>query len=149
MEVILLEDVRNLGSLGSKVKVKRGFGRNYLIPQGKAVPATKENVVKFEERRAELEAIAKEKLSTAEKRKEQLEALSVVISAKSGDEGKLFGSIGTRDIAEAITAAGVDAAKAEVLLPEGTIRATGDYEIELQLHTDVLATVKLAVVSEE
>ena len=149
MEVILLEDVRNLGSLGSKVKVKRGYGRNFLIPQGKAVPATKENVVKFEERRAELEKVAKEKLATSEKRKEQLEELSVVISAKSGDEGKLFGSIGTRDIAEAITAAGVDVVKAEVLLPQGTIRVTGDYEIELQLHTEVVATVKLAIVSEQ
>lgn len=148
MEVILLEKVRNLGALGDKVNVRPGYGRNFLIPQGKAVPATKSNVEKFEVRRAELEKAAQEKLAGAEERKAKLEELSVTISAKAGDEGKLFGSIGTRDIALAITEAGVETAKAEVRLPEGAIRSAGDYEIELQLHTDVVATVKLAVVPE-
>ena len=148
MQVILKEKIRNLGALGDKVDVKPGYGRNYLVPQGLAVLATKDNVEKFEAARAELEKAAAEKLSAAEQRKEKLEQLSVVIAAKSGDEGKLFGSIGTRDIAEAVTAAGVETTKAEVKLPEGTIRNTGDYEIELHLHTDVVATVKVSIVPE-
>ena len=148
MEVILLERIKNLGGLGDKVKVRAGYGRNFLVPQGKAVPATKENVVEFEARRAEFEKVQQEKLVAAEQRKEKIEALSVTIAAKAGDEGKLFGSIGTRDIALAVTEAGVQVEKAEVRLPEGVIRVAGDFEVSLQLHSDVVATVKLAIVPE-
>lgn len=148
MEVILLEKTRNLGDLGDKVNVKPGYGRNFLIPQGKAVPATKANVETFDQRRAELEKVANENLSAAEARREQLADLTVTMPAKAGDEGKLFGSIGTRDIAEAISATGVAIEKKEVRLPEGAIRNVGDYDIDLQLHTDVVASVKLAVVAE-
>jgi large subunit ribosomal protein L9 len=148
MEVILLEKIGKLGNLGDKVSVKSGFGRNYLVPQGKAVPATEANVAKFEERRAELEAAAAEKLATATTRAEVLNATEVTITAKCGDEGKLFGSIGTRDIADAITAAGAEACKSEVRLPEGALRSIGEFEIAVQLHPEVTATVKLAVVGE-
>jgi len=149
MEVILLEKNRNLGQLGDKVNVRAGYGRNYLIPQGKAVPATEANIKYFEERRAELEAAAADKLSGAQARADKLaELASVTVSAKSGDEGKLFGSVGTRDIADAITAAGVAVSKSEVLMPNGVIRATGDYEIDLQLHSDLIVTIKVSVVPE-
>lgn len=148
MEVILLEKVGKLGNLGDKVSVKSGFGRNYLVPQGKAVPATESNVAKFEERRAELEAAAAEKLATATARAEVLNATEITITSKCGDEGKLFGSIGTRDIADAITAAGAEACKSEVRLPEGALRSIGEFEIAVQLHPEVTATVKLAVVGE-
>ncbi|PCM43786.1 50S ribosomal protein L9 [Marinobacter sp. ANT_B65] len=148
MEVILLEKVANLGSLGDKVNVKSGYGRNYLLPYGKAAPATEANVKAFEERRAELEKAAAEKLATAQSRAEALEGSSFTVTSKAGDEGKLFGSIGVRDIADVITAAGTDVEKSEVRLPEGPLRATGEYEIELHLHTDVEVTVKLAVVAE-
>ena len=148
MEVILLEKIGKLGGLGDQVNVKAGFGRNYLIPQGKAVPATADNVAKFEERRAELEKAATEKLTSAEARAEQLNEKEVSIVAKAGDEGKLFGSIGTRDIADVITAAGVEVEKAEVRLPEGAIRTVGEFDIAVQLHPEVTATVKLAVVAE-
>ena len=149
MEVILLEKNRNLGELGDKVKVRPGYGRNFLIPQGKAVPATEANVKHFEERRAELEKAAAEKLGAAEARVAKLEELgNVTIPAKAGDEGKLFGSVGTRDIAEAITAAGVEIAKAEVLMPTGAIRNTGDYEIDLQVHSDLTAKINISIVPE-
>lgn len=148
MEVILLEKVANLGSLGDKVKVKAGYGRNYLLPFGKAAPATEANIKAFEERRAELEKAAAEKLAAAQARAEALEGAAFTISSKAGEEGKLFGSIGVRDIADAITAAGTDVEKSEVRLPEGPLRATGEYEIELQLHSDVEVTIKLAVVAE-
>ncbi len=149
MEVILLEKNRNLGDLGDKVNVRAGYGRNFLIPQGKAVPATESNVKYFEERRAELEKAAADKLGAADARASKLAELGgVTISAKSGDEGKLFGSVGTRDIAEAITAAGVSVVKAEVLMPTGAIRNTGDYEIDLQLHSDLTTTIKISVVPE-
>jgi len=148
MNVILLEKVGKLGSLGDKVTVKSGYGRNFLIPQGKAVPANDANVAEFETRRAELEKAAAEKLAVAEARAEKLNELDVTIVSKAGDEGKLFGSIGTRDIADAISAAGVEVAKSEVKLPEGSIRSVGDFEIAVQLHSDVTATVKLAVVAE-
>jgi large subunit ribosomal protein L9 len=128
--------------------VKSGFGRNYLVPQGKAVPATEANVAKFEERRAELEAAAAEKLATATARAEGLNEKEVTITAKCGDEGKLFGSIGTRDIADAITAAGAEVSKSEVRLPEGALRSIGEFDIAIQLHPEVTATVKLAVVGE-
>ena len=149
MDVILLENVGSLGSLGDKVAVKPGYGRNFLIPQGKAVPATKDNLAKFEARRAELEAAAAEALAAAEKRAAAIEALArVEISATAGEEGKLFGSVGTRDIADAITAAGQDIDKSEVKLPEGVIRDLGEYQIMLQLHGDVTATIEVAVVPE-
>lgn len=148
MEVILLEKVANLGSLGDKVKVKAGYGRNFLLPYGKAVAATEDNLKAFEERRAELEKAAAEKLATAQSRAEALEGASFTITSKAGDEGKLFGSIGVRDIADAITATGTEVEKSEVRLPEGPLRAIGEYEIELQLHSDVTVVVKLAVVAE-
>ncbi len=148
MEVILLEKVANLGSLGDKVKVKAGYGRNFLLPYGKAVAATEDNLKAFEERRAELEKAAADKLATAQSRAEALEGASFTITSKAGDEGKLFGSIGVRDIADAVTAGGTDVEKSEVRLPEGPIRVVGEYDIELQLHSDVTVEVKLAVVAE-
>ena len=148
MEVILLESIGKLGQLGDKVAVKGGFGRNYLIPQGKAVPATEINIARFEERRAELEQAEAEKLSAASARADQLNDLELSVVAKAGDEGKLFGSIGTRDIADAITEAGLEVDKSEVRLPSGTIRSIGEYEIALQLHPEVIANMKLTVVSE-
>ncbi|WP_281646361.1 50S ribosomal protein L9 [Parendozoicomonas sp. Alg238-R29] len=148
MEVILLEKVANLGALGDKVKVKAGYGRNFLVPFGKAVPATKDNVAQFEARRAELEKAANEKLATAQQRAEQLDEIELTITAKAGDEGKLFGSIGTRDLAESISAVGVEVAKSEIRLPAGPIRTIGEFDIALQLHTDVSATVKVFVEAE-
>ncbi|OZG72305.1 50S ribosomal protein L9 [Hahella sp. CCB-MM4] len=148
MEVILLEKVANLGSLGDQVKVRSGYGRNYLVPYGKAVPATKANVEMFEQRRAELEKSQAEKLSAAQSRADALNGKEVTIVSKAGDEGKLFGSVGTRDIADAITTLGTEVAKAEVKLPEGALRTTGEFEIDLQLHSDVFATVKVIIVAE-
>ena len=148
MEVILLEKVGKLGSLGDKVAVKAGYGRNFLIPLGKAVPANDANVAEFESRRAELEKAAAEKLNAAEARAEQLNEKEVTIVSKAGDEGKLFGSIGVRDIADAVSAAGVEVAKSEVRLPEGTIRTVGEFDITVQLHSEVKAIIKLIVVAE-
>ncbi|MGN0920690.1 MAG: 50S ribosomal protein L9 [Cellvibrio sp.] len=148
MEVILLDKVGKLGSIGDKVTVKSGFGRNYLLPQGKAVAATAKNIADFEARRAELEAAAAAKIAEATARAEKLAALEVTIAANAGDEGRLFGSIGTRDIAEAITAAGVEVTKSEVRLPEGVIRETGSFEIDVQLHSEVIQAVKVIVVGE-
>ena len=150
MEVILLEKVENLGGLGDQVKVKSGYGRNYLIPSGKAAPATAENVAKFEEQRAELERVAQEKLAIAEKRREALDGKSVTIKAKSGAEGKLFGSVGTQEIAEAAAAlAGIEVEKSEVRLPTGAIRLVGEYEIELHLHSEVSVQLQVIVEGEE
>lgn len=149
MEVILLEKIGKLGSLGDKVSVKSGFGRNFLIPQGKAVPATEVNVAKFEERRAELEKAAAEALTTAQTRAEALNEQAITITSKAGDEGKLFGSIGTRDIADALVAAGFEVAKSEVRLPEGALRHTGEFEVSLQLHPEVTTSVTVNVVGEE
>jgi large subunit ribosomal protein L9 len=148
MQVILLEKVGKLGELGDKVVVKAGFGRNFLIPYGKAVPATASNVADFEERRSELEAAAVQKQGGALARAANLAELSVTIEANSGDEGKLFGSIGTRDIADAITAAGVEVNKSEVRLPTGAIRELGEFEVTIQLHSDVSQVVNLAVIAE-
>ena len=149
MEVILLENIGNLGDLGDKVNVKAGFGRNFLIPQGKAVPATKANIAEFEARRAELERAAAEALSQAQSRADALAALEVItITAIAGDEGKLFGSIGTRDIADAVTAAGCEIDKAEVRLPEGALRELGEYSVALQVHPDVMTEVTVAIVQE-
>ena len=148
MEVILLEKVGRLGTVGDKVSVKSGFGRNYLLPQGKAITATKTNVADFEARRNELEAAANDKLVSSNARAKQLAELVVTIKANAGDEGKLFGSIGARDIANAISAAGVKVAKAEVKLPEGTLRDLGEYDVNVQLHVDVIQVVKLVVEAE-
>lgn len=148
MEVILLKKVENLGNLGDKVSVKSGYGRNYLLPSGTAVPATAANVAEFEARRAELEKQAAELLSNAEARRGQIEALSVTISCKAGDEGRLFGSVGTHDIAGAVTAAGVEVKKNEVRLPNGAFHQIGKYEVTLHLHSDVNATLQLEVVPE-
>lgn len=148
MDVILLEKVRNLGNLGDKVSVKSGYGRNFLIPQNKAVPATASNVASFEARRAELEREASELLSAAQMRAEKLEALSVTIVGNAGDEGKLFGSIGTADVAAAVTAAGVELSKAEVRMPEGAIRAIGEYSVAVHLHVDVDSSVSVIVTAE-
>lgn len=148
MEIILLDKIANLGSLGDQVSVKSGYARNFLFPKGKAVPATEANIKVFEERRAELEAKIAAELAAAEERAEKVNALDViVVSSKAGDEGKLFGSIGTRDIADAVTAAGVEVQKSEVLLPNGTLREVGEYDIELHLHADVFANIKLQVVA--
>ena len=149
MEVILLDKIAHLGGLGDKVSVKSGFARNYLFPQGKAVMATKDNLAAFEARRAELEAKLADVLAAAQARAAQLSALTnVTIATKAGDEGKLFGSVGTRDIADAITAAGVPVAKSEVRMPNGGLRSVGEYDIVVHLHTDVNTTVKVAVVAE-
>jgi len=146
MEVILLKKVGGLGDLGDKVAVRPGYGRNYLIPQGAAVPATEANVKAFEERRAELEAQAAETLAHAEARREQFEGLTVTIPRKAGDEGRLFGSVGTADIASAVTEAGIELAKSEVRLPKGALRNTGEYEVELHLHSDVNVVILVEIV---
>ena len=150
MQVILLETIKNLGDLGSVVDVRPGYGRNFLIPQGKALPATKNNLAEVEERSAELEKQAAELLSAAEARAEKLAEATITVGAKSGDEGKLFGSVGTNNIADAISEqTGVQVEKAEVKLPLGAIRQTGEYEIDLSLHADVTVTIKLTVVPQE
>ncbi|SDI68329.1 LSU ribosomal protein L9P [Ferrimonas sediminum] len=150
MEVILLDKIAKLGGLGDKVSVKSGYARNYLLPQGKAVFANAANVAEFEARRADLEKNIADKLAAAQARAEKLAALEgVSIASKAGDEGKLFGSIGTRDIADAITAAGVEVAKSEVRLSEGALRNTGEYDIVVAVHNEVTATVKLTVVAGE
>ncbi|AHV36575.1 TPA: 50S ribosomal protein L9 [Aeromonas dhakensis] len=147
MQVILLDKIAKLGGLGDQVSVKAGYARNFLIPQGKAVMATKANIEAFGARRAELEAkLAANKAAAEERAAKLAELATVVIASKSGDEGKLFGSIGTRDVAEAITAAGVAVAKSEVRMGN-VLRNTGDYEVAVQLHADVKATVQIQVVA--
>lgn len=148
MEVILLERVGRLGTVGDRVDVRPGYGRNYLLPQGKAITATANNIAEFEARRAELEAAAGERKKNAETRAEQLQELVVTIAANAGDEGKLFGSVGARDIADAVTEAGVKVAKSEVKLPSGTLREVGEYDVDIQLHEDVLQSVKVVVVAQ-
>ncbi|WP_111655666.1 50S ribosomal protein L9 [Isoalcanivorax indicus] len=149
MQVILLDKIKNLGDLGAVVDVRAGYGRNFLIPQGKALPATKENLAVVEERRAELQKQAEEALAAAQARLEKLAEVQVTIGAKAGDEGKLFGSIGTRDIADAVSAqTGVEIEKAEVKLPLGALRTTGEFDIDLQLHAEVSTTVKVVIVAE-
>ncbi len=149
MEVILLDKIAKLGGLGDKVSVKSGYARNYLLPQGKAVFASKANVEHFEARRAEIEVKLAEVLAAAEARAAKVvELAEVTIASKCGDEGKLFGSIGTRDIADAITEAGVEVTKAEVRLPLGTIRETGEFDIAIHLHHDVDTSIKVVVIAE-
>jgi large subunit ribosomal protein L9 len=149
MEVILLETINKLGDLGDQVNVKAGYGRNYLIPVGKAVSATAENVEKFESRRAELELAQVEGLKAATDRAEKLNATEITLERIAGEEGKLFGSVSATDIAEAVTAAGADLAKSEVRLPEGPLRALGEFEIGVHLHVEVDAKVKVIVVAEK
>jgi len=149
MQVILLQRIVNLGKLGETVDVKSGYGRNYLIPQGKALPATLANVEKFEARRAELEAIEAEELAAANKRAEALTDVNVIMRAKSGEDGKLFGSIGTRDIADALTKSGLEVDRAEVKLPEGTLRQVGEYNVDIQLHHDIFASILVTILSED
>ena len=149
MEVILFEKIDRLGGIGDLVNVKAGFARNYLLPQGKAKAATDANKAEIEERRAEFEKLAADSLSTAEKRRKSIEALSIEITAKSGTEGKLFGSIGNIDIASALTEAGVEVEKREVRLPDGPLRQAGEYEVTLHLHSDVNAVAKVTIIGEE
>lgn len=149
MDVILLEKVGNLGNIGDKVSVKAGFGRNYLIPNGKAVFATSKNLVDFEDRRSELEAAALASLEEANSRASSIEAIaSITIDVKASDEGKLFGSVGTKDIADAIINAGVQVEKSEIKLPDGSIREVGEFDISIQVHADVTQVVKLLIVAE-
>ncbi len=150
MEVILLDKVENLGGLGDKVKVRSGYGRNFLIPQGKAVPATAENLAEFEKRRAELEAQLGEELKKAEARKAELEGKRFEVRARAGEEGKLFGSVGTTDVVDALKAAGIEVERREVRMPDtGPIHELGEFEIGIHLHSDVDTTVTIAVVAEE
>ncbi|MGN1356982.1 MAG: 50S ribosomal protein L9 [Succinivibrionaceae bacterium] len=147
MEVILLDKISHLGGLGDKVKVKNGYARNFLIPTGKAVMATEANIKAFEAKKAEYEKKIAEELAAAEERKAKVEALgSVTIEAVAGDEGKLFGSVGTKDIADAITAAGVEIAKREVHLNNGVLRAVGEYTIVLQLHSEISVEIIVKIV---
>ncbi len=148
MEVILLEKIVNLGNLGDRVNIKNGYGRNYLVPQGKAVPATAKKLAEFEARRAELENAAAEKLGAAQSQGEKLSKLVIVITHKAGDEGRLFGSVGTHNIAEAINQAGGVVEKQQIRLPHGTIRQVGDYDIDINLHSDVIVTMSIKVAAE-
>ncbi|GFZ95898.1 50S ribosomal protein L9 [Dyella caseinilytica] len=149
MELILLENVRNLGKLGDKVKVKPGYGRNYLLPQGKAVRVNAENLAAFEARRAEYEAKANKLLTDAESRKAKLADVSVTISANASPEGKLYGSVGPREIADALQTAGHDIHKGEVIQGEGPIRHIGEFEVVISMHADVQGTVKVIVIGEK
>jgi len=149
MEIILLESIDRLGGLGDRVNVRPGFARNYLLPKGKAKLATAANIAEIAERRAELEKHEAEVLKAAQTRAEQLEGLEISITAKSGGEGKLFGSVTNANITEAVNEKGIELEKSEVRMPEGPIRLAGEYDIDLHLHTDVNATIKLTVIGEE
>ena len=149
MDVILLTKVANLGNIGDRVKVKSGYGRNFLLPKGKATLATPDNVKRFEARRAELEKIAKDQFKDAESRAAALKDFKLQITAKAGTEGKLFGSIGTADIAEAATKAGQKLARAEVRLPNGPLRTVGDHVVALHLHTDIDVQLPVVITAEE
>jgi large subunit ribosomal protein L9 len=148
-QVILLSKQANLGQLGDLVHVKNGHARNYLIPMGKAVRATKDSIAHFETRRAELEALQNEHLTQAQARATVLSQLTISIAVKAGEDGKLFGSIGTLDIATAVTTAGSEVKKSEVLLPNGTLRQLGEYDIQLKLHSDVVTSFKLTLIAEK
>jgi large subunit ribosomal protein L9 len=149
MEIILLQKVANLGNIGDRVKVKPGYGRNFLLPQGKATLATPDNIAKFEARRTELEKVAGEELSQAQARAAKLAGFKLSLTAKAGGEGKLFGSIGTSDIAEATRNAGFDVERSEVRLPHGPIRQAGEHVVQLHLHTDVTVDLPVTIVAEE
>lgn len=146
MEVILLERIAGLGGLGDRVDVKPGYARNYLVPQGKALSATERNIARFEERRADLERQAADEVVRAERRSADLAALDLVITRRAGGEGRLFGSVGIIDVAEAATEAGVEVRRNEVRMPDGPIRQTGRYEVSIRVHPDVEAAVRVAVV---
>lgn len=148
MQLILLQKVKNLGNLGDKVNVKPGYGRNYLVPHGKAAPATAENLAEFEKRRADYEAKANQQLAAADARKAQLESASVTIKANASPEGKLFGSVSPRDVAEAFTAAGIALEKSEVIMGDGPIRHIGEFDVQVHLHADVHTTVKVVVAAD-
>ncbi|HEX7342231.1 MAG TPA: 50S ribosomal protein L9 [Rhodanobacteraceae bacterium] len=145
MELVLLEKVKNLGNLGDKVNVKPGYGRNYLLPQGKAAPATAANLAEFEARRAEYEAKANELLATAEARKARIDGAEVAITVNASPEGKLYGSVGPREIVEALAAKGLEVEKGEVIQATGPIHIIGDYEAQIVLHADVQASIKVSV----
>lgn len=145
MELILLEKVQKLGDLGEKVNVKPGYGRNYLVPTGKATPATPENIAQFEARREELEKVAFTKLSTAEERVAALEGFEIVLAANASEEGKLYGSIGPREISDAVTARGITLEKSEVIMGEGPIRYTGEHDVLVHLHADVETEIKVTI----
>lgn len=149
MEIILMQKVANLGNIGDRVKVKPGYGRNYLLPQGKATLATPENIARFEARRAELEKAAKEELADAQARAAKLEGFKLTLTAKAGGEGKLFGSVGNSDIVEALGKAGHTVERAEVRMPNGPIRQAGEHVVQLHLHTDVDVELPVIVVGEE
>lgn len=149
MDLILLQKVANLGNIGDHVKVKSGYGRNYLLPQGKATLANAENIAKFESRRAELEKAAHDELSAAQARAAKLEGVKLSLTAKAGGEGKLFGSVGTADITEALNKAGHQIERSEVRLPNGPIRQAGDHLVQLHLHTDITIEVPVVIVPEE
>jgi len=149
MDVILLEKVANLGNLGDRVAVRSGYARNFLLPKGKATLATPANVAKFETRRAELEKAQREQLSGAEARKAGFEGFKLTITAKAGSEGKLFGSIGTTDIAEAATAAGQKLSRSEVRMPNGPLRSVGDHVVSVHLHTDVNVDLAVSILADE
>jgi len=149
MDVILLEKVENLGVIGDRVRVRSGYGRNFLLPRGKATLATPANIAVFEARRAELEAKQAAELAAAQLRAANVSKLEIKLAAKAGTEGKLYGSLGTADIAEACTAAGVPVKRSEVRLPDGPIRILGEHAIELHFHSDVNATIRISVVAEE
>ena len=149
MEVILLENLGKLGSIGDKAKVNAGYGRNYLVPQGKAVFATEKNLADFELRRADLEAAAAAKLAEANARAAKVTEIgSLTITAIAGDEGKLFGSVGTRELEDALNAAGAEVSKSEINLPEGALRNVGEYSVEVQLHTEVTASITVVIEAE-
>lgn len=145
MELILLEKVQNLGDLGEKVKVKPGYGRNYLVPRGKAVAATTKNIAHFEVRRAELEAAAQSRMSSAQSRSEKLTGVVITLTANASEEGSLYGSVGPREICEALEALGHEVSKSEVIFTDGPIRMTGEFDVVLNLHADIETTIKVMV----
>jgi large subunit ribosomal protein L9 len=147
MQVILLEKVRNLGNLGDKVDVKSGYGRNYLIPQNKAVFATEDNIVRFEQRRAELEKKEQQSLANAEQRAAKLNDTTVVISAMASDEGKLYGSITANEIKDALVKKSIEVSKREIVMPDGPLHSIGDYSVEIHVHSDVIAVLQVQVIS--
>ena len=149
MQVILLEKIANLGDLGDQVSVKSGYGRNYLVPQNKAVPATAENIAQFEERRAELERTSNERLGEAQSRADKISGTQITITSKAGEEGKLFGSITVRDIAEAAGRRDIRLDKSEILLPDGPLRTLGEFDVDTKLHPEVIATLKVTVIAEQ
>ena len=149
MDIILLQKVANLGNIGDRVKVKSGYGRNFLLPKGRATLATTENIAKFESRRAELEKTARQELEAAQSRAKAFEGFTLTVTAKAGGEGKLFGSIGTTDIAEGVKKSGRQIERSEVRMPNGPIRLAGEHTVQLHLHSDVTVDLPVVIVGEE